>query len=214
LKEYGKVIRGYLGIYGQDVTPDIAELLNLKNSQGIIVASVEKDSPADQAGLESHDIILEMNGKKIESYDSFRNDIAEMKPNSKINLTVLRNGETRNVTVTLGVRPTEVAQSNQPVTQPKSQEALGVKVQNVTKDIANQFDYPVGEGVIVSGVVQGSPADNAGIQTGDLIESVDRQSVNSVDEFERALNRNKQNKILLLIRRGEFSQFVVVQLTL
>ena len=213
LKENGKVTRGYLGIYGQDVTPDMAELLKLKDSQGVIVASVEKGSPADKAGLLSHDILMEMNGKKIESYDSFRNDVAVLKPGSSLRLSVLRDGEIRNITVTLGERPAEVAKGNQPESQQKSQEALGVAVQNVTKDIADQFGYPVGEGVIVSEVAPGSPASDAGIQPGDLIKSVNRQSVNSVDEFEKSVGMTKGNKILLLIRRGEYSQFIVVQLT-
>jgi serine protease Do len=213
LKENGKVTRGYLGIYGQDVTPDMAELLKLKSSQGLIVASVEKGSPADKAGLKSHDVLLELNGKKIESYDSFRNDIAVLKPDSNVELSVLRDGVIRNVTVTLSERPREIAQSNQSKGQKKSQEALGLAVQNVTKDLAERFGYPIGEGVIVTGVVPGSPAGEAGIQPGDLIKSVNRQSVNSVDDFEKALNMSKDNKIMLLIRRGEYSQFIIVRLT-
>ncbi len=213
LKENGKVTRGYLGIYGQDVTPDMAELLKLKDSKGVIIASVEKGSPADKAGLQSHDVLMEMNGKKIESYDSFRNDVAVLKPGSNLRLSVLHEGEIRNITVTLAERPMEIAQNNQPKSQQKSQEALGIEVQNVTKDIAEQFSYPVGEGVIVSSVAPGSPASEAGIQPGDLIRSVNRQSVNSVDDFEKSVNETKGNKILLLIRRGEYSQFIIVQLT-
>jgi serine protease Do len=85
-------------------------------------------------------------------------------------------------------------------------------VQNLTKDLADRFGYTMGEGVIVTRVVQGSPAAQAGIQPGDLIQRVDRQSVNSVDEFERAVTRAKGNKILMLIRRGQYSQFVIVQI--
>ena len=213
LKEYGKVTRGYLGIYGQDVTPDMAELLQLKNSQGVIVASVEKGSPADKAGLENHDVLLEMNGKKIESYDSFRNDVAEMKPGSSLKLTVLRNGKNVEINVTLGERPKEIAQGSRSKGQQNSQESLGITVQNVTKDLADQFGYQLGAGVIVTGVAPGSPASEAGIQPGDLIKSINRQTVNSVDEFQQTLNNIKGNKVLLLIQHGEFSQFVVVELS-
>jgi serine protease Do len=208
LKEYGQVTRGYLGIYGQDVTPDMAKLLGLKSSQGVIVASVEKGSPADRAGLKSQDVLLEMDGKKI---DSFRNEVAMLKPGTKVTLTVSREGKTTDIPVTLGERPTQVAQATTPSEQPKSQQALGVQVQNLTKDLADRFGYPMGEGVIVTRVAQGSPAAQAGIQPGDLIQTVDRQSVNSVDEFERAVTRAKGNKILMLIRRGQYSQFVIVQ---
>jgi serine protease Do len=213
LKENGKVTRGYLGIYGQDVTPDMAELLQLKSSQGVIVASVEKGSPADKAGLENHDVLLEMNGEKVESYDAFRNDVAAMKPGSSLRLTVLRDGKNREIEVTLGERPKEVARSSQSEGQQNSQETLGITVQNVTKDLAEQFGYTLGEGVIVTGVVPGSPAAEAGVQPGDLIKSINRQTVNSVDDFEKSLKNAKGNKILLLIRHGEYSQFVVVELT-
>jgi serine protease Do len=211
LKENGKVIRGYLGIYGQDVTPDMAQLLQLGSNKGVIVASVEKGSPADKAGLKSHDVLLEMNGKKVESYDSFRNDVAVLRPGSNIKLSVLRDGKTIGVTVTLAERPMEVAQGNPPKWRRQSQEALGIEVQNLTKDLAERFGYSLGEGVIVTRVTSGSPAANAGIQSGDLIQSVNRESVNSADDFEKAVMRTEGNKVLLLIKRGEYSQFVVLQ---
>ena len=215
LKENGRVVRGYLGLAGQNVTPDIAELLGIKNEKGIIITTVIKGSPADKAGLKSHDMILEMNGKKIESYDTFRNDIADMKPGSKAELTISRDGKTQNVTVTLGEREPENAPSTQPKTPPKSKESLGIEVQNVTENISRQLNYPVGEGVIVTYVASGSPAFYAGIQTGEVILSVDRQNVNSVDEFENAMNKVKGNKVLLLVKNSSgLSQFVVVQLTL
>jgi serine protease Do len=210
LKAHGKVTRGYLGIYGQDVTSDMQELLQLKSSQGVIVASVEKDSPADKAGLKSHDVLLEMDGKKIESYDSFRNDIAMFAPGSSARFLVMRDGQTRRITVVLGERPTEVARGSS-MEQPRSQEVLGLQVQTVTKDLAEQFGYPLGEGVIVTGVAPGSPAAETGIEPGDLIQSVNRQTVNSVDEFEKAVNETKDNKVLLLVKRGDLSQFVVVK---
>jgi serine protease Do len=210
LKTRGKVTRGYLGIYGQDITADIADLLQLKTSKGVIVAMVEKGSPAEKAGIQSHDVILEMNGKNIESYDTFRNDIAMLEPGSKVKFLVMRNGKTREVTVTLAERPTEVAQAV-PAGQKKSQETLGIEVQNLTKDLAEQFGYPLGEGVIVTVVTPGSPAAEAGIQPGDLVQSVNRQSVNSVDDFENAVRGTNDNKVLLLVRRGEYSQFIVVR---
>jgi serine protease Do len=211
LKSHGKVTRGYLGIYGQDITPEMAKLLQLKNSQGVIVASVEPGSPADKAGLKSHDVLLEMSGKKIESYDSFRNEVAMLKPDSRITFLVSRDGKTTEITVTLAERPTEVAQGNQPRGQQQSQEALGIEVQNLTKDLAERFGYALGEGVIVTRVAPGSPSANAGIQPGDLIQSVNRESVSTADEFEKAVKHTKDNKILLLIKRGEYSQFIVVQ---
>ena len=210
LKTQGRVIRGYLGIYGQDVTPDIADLLKLKESKGVIVAKVEKGSPAEKAGLQPQDVILEMNGKNIESYDVFRNDIAMLEPGSKVRFLIMRDGKTHEVVVTLGERPSEVAQAA-PAERKQSQQTLGIEVQNLTKNLAEQFGYPLGEGVIVTVVTPGSPAAEAGIQPGDLVQSVNRQSVNSVDDFENAVRGTNDNKVLLLVRRGEYSQFIVVR---
>lgn len=212
LKAHGKVTRGYLGIYGQDVTKDMAELLQLKNAQGVVVASVETGSPAEKAGLKSHDVLLEMNGKRIGSYDSFRNDIAMCAPDTDVRFLVMRDGKTRQIAVTLGERPSEVAQgqSKEPA---QSQQTLGITVQNVTKDLAGQFGYRLGDGVIVTSVVPGSPADEAGIQAGDLIESVNQNRTNSVGDFTQALSETPRGKVLLLVRRGELSQFVVVNLS-
>lgn len=214
LKENGKVIRGYLGIYCQDITPEMAKLLDLSNDKGIIVATVENGSPADKGGLKNQDIILEMNGETVKSYDTFRNKIANIKPDSVINLTILRDGKKQDLKVTLGERPTDgVAKALPKKEQPKSKEALGIEVQNVTNDIARQLGYKVGEGVIVTSVDQGSPASDAGIESGDLILSVNRQNVNSDDEFEKAISNIKGNKVMLLVKHGDYSQFVVIELT-
>jgi serine protease Do len=218
LKEQGKVTRGYLGLSAQTLTKEMADTLGIKNGQGIIVAGIEKGTPADKAGIKSQDVITKVNGKKIESYDSFRNEIAAMKPGNSVKLSVDRNGKSIEIDATLSERPmTETAKSSIRTETPQSpQSTLGVNVQNVTRDIANQFGYAVGEGVIVSNVSSGSPADKAGIQTGDLIQSVNRQLVNSVDEYRKAVNEAKGDKIMLLIKRGvngeQVSQFVVVQL--
>ncbi len=212
LKENGKVIRGYLGVACQDVTPEMAEILGLKNSSGIIVATVEKDSPADKGGLMNQDVILELNGNKVESYDTFRNDIANLKPDSKVKLTISREGKTQNIMVTLTERTIDGVAKAFNKEQPKSKAALGIDVQNVTNDIARQLGYKLGEGVVVTSVYPDGPASEAGIETGDLILSVNRQNVNSVDEFDKAINNVKENKVLLLVKDENSTQFVVIQL--
>jgi len=211
LKTQGRVIRGYLGILGQDITKDMADLLRLKDSRGVIVASVEKNSPAETSGLMSRDILLEINGKKIESYDSFRHDIAMLAPGSKARFAILREGKARDVVVTLAERSPQIAAGRLPAAPQQSQEALGLEVQNLTRDIAQQFGYSLGDGVIVTCVVPASPAAQTGIQPGDLIQSVNQARVTSVREFDQAMRRSMNNKkTLLLVKRGQYSQFVVV----
>jgi serine protease Do len=205
LRKTGRVVRGYLGLYAQDVTSDMAQLLDLSRPQGALVAQIENGSPADQAGLEVGDVILEMNGDRIESYDTFRNEIAQMRPGTKVELVVSRDGKTREHMVTLGERPVrEVARSEQPPAA-EPQQALGVQVRNLTRDLARQLGYESTAGVIVTAIQPGSP--------GDLILSVNRQSVTSVSQFAKMIDAaRKTGKVLLLVRRGEFSQFVAVDL--
>jgi serine protease Do len=213
LKKYGKVTRGYVGLSGQDLTEDMATLSGVKGTKGVIVAGVEKGSPADRAGLTTDDVIVALNGKKLDSYDAFRNEIAVLKPGTKVTLQVLREGKTRDVEVTLGERPSELAkakpsrQAPQPVQSP-----LGLEVQDLTPDLAQRLGYTLGQGVIVSGVVSGSSAADVGIQAGDLILSVNRQRVNSAEAFDKAIRAVKGGKVLLLVRRGDASQYVVLSI--
>ncbi len=211
LQKTGRVVRGYMGLYGQGITPEIAKALRLEQTEGILVTQVEKGSPADQAGLKAGDVVTAMNGKPITSYDDFRNAIAVMTPGTKVQLSVVRDGKVSDVGVTLGERPVETARARQQGA-PESQQTLGIEVQNLSRDMAQQFGYQPGEGVLVSRVVPGSPADDAGIEPGDLIRSVNRQPVRSTSQFAKAVADAKQTgSALLLIQRGEFSQFIVVQ---
>ncbi len=167
LRTTGKVVRGYLGLYGQDVTADMAELLNMPKAQGVVVAQVEQGSPAAKAGLREADVIIEVNGKPVESYDAFRNQVAMMKPGDELRIGVLREGKNMQLTVTLGERPTErqVAREKKPQQEPEeSQQRLGVQVVDLTGDLAQELGYQNSAGVVVARVVPGSPADEAGLQ--------------------------------------------------
>ena len=210
LKQGGKVSRGYIGVMGQNVTAEMAELLGLKDATGVLVAEVKEGSAADEAGLKVRDVILEMNDKKIESYDTFRNEIATMKPGSTIHLRVLRDRKPVELTITLGERPTTVARAEP--SSPEPQQSLGLQVQNLTKDMADELGVQPGEGVVVSGVVPGSRAAEAGIQPGDVIVSVNNRNVASARELIDAVKQSQKNgKVLFLVKRGDMSQFVVVQ---
>jgi serine protease Do len=209
LKKDGKVSRGYLGLGGQNVTAEMAELLSLKNATGVLVADVKQGSPADKAGLKVHDVILEMNGKKVESYDVFRNEVAAMRPGSSVRLNGLRDGKPLDLTITLGERPGTVAQAQKPAEEPE--QSVGLQVQNLTKELADQLGYQPGEGVVVTAVQPGGPAAEQGIQRGDLILSVNNRNVTNVKEFGDAMKQAKKGgKALFLIKREDASQFVVV----
>jgi serine protease Do len=214
LRKTGRVVRGYLGLYGQDVTPEIAQILKLPGPQGILVAQVEPNSPAAKAGLQRGDVIQQMDGDPVKSYDSFRNAVAVLRPGIVIRLLVWRNGKTAERSLTLGERPSETAQAQPQQSQQLPEETtqtLGVAVRNLSQSLAQRFGYPPGEGVIVTSVSPESPADTAGIQPGDLIASVNGQSVTSTDQFGRMIRQARRTgSALLLVQRGKLSEFVVV----
>jgi serine protease Do len=217
LRKTGRVIRGYLGLYGQNVTPEIAELLNLAEPNGVLVAQIEPNSPASRAGLRRGDVILEVDGRPIGSYDTFRNAVALMRPGTTIELLVWRNGRTSEMSLTLGERPSEREQARERQPQEEeqapqeAQQTLGIAVRNLTRALAQRFGYPPGEGVLVTAVSPGSSAAAAGIRPGDLIVSVNGRTVTSTEEFAKAIRQARPSgRALLLVQRGRGSQFVVV----
>ena len=209
LVKTGKVTRGYLGIYMDEVKPDLAEYFELKPNQGVSVIQVISDSPADEAGLKAGDIILEMDGKKIESPQQFKNAIAMVEPGTKVTLLVYRDGEE----LKKKVKIRSLSESAFASDISEIGEKLGFQVQELTEELARQFGYEPNEGVIVSEVVSDGIAAQAGIRPGMLIASVNRRKVSSVAEFNAALEDTaKTRKALVLIKYEHFAQYVVLTL--
>jgi serine protease Do len=209
LKKSGKVSRGYLGLAAQDVDSDAAQLLGLKEAAGVVVSAVVSGSPAEKADVKVNDVILALEGKKVQTYDAFRNAVAILPPGSQVRLDISRGGKALELTATLGERPSALAKQ-EPASQ-EPQQALGLEVQNLTKDLADQLHYKAGEGVIVTAVAPDSPAAQKGIGPQDVIVSVNGRNVSSVKEFTAAVKRSaKSGKALLLVKRGDVSQFVTV----
>jgi len=210
LREKGTVSRGYLGIVVQQMTPDLAESFNLKENQGILIAEVTSDSPAEKAGLQAGDVILELNGKPVSNPGEFRNQVALIAPNTPIQLTINRDGSRKVISVTTGRLPSEEQKSSSP---DESLDQLGFSVENLTREQARQFGYKPGEGVLVTDVDPGSAAARAGIQPGNLILEVNREPVKNVDDFNRlAKSALREGRILLLVRDGQYARYVVLRL--
>ncbi len=203
----GKVRRGQLGVIAQSVTSDIAQSLDMKNVRGVIVGTVAQGSAAERAGLKQGDVIVALNGQVINDSNSLRNRVASTPPGSEVTLTVLRDGREQQVKATLGeVKPVtggDNASAGGDNGGGTSTGKLGVRVEPLTPEIAQQLNLPAGKtGVIVAEVEPAGPAAEAGLQRGDVIEQINRQSVRSAADLTNALARTGTRPALLLVTRA------------
>ncbi len=206
----GKVVRGWLGVVIQDIDEDLAKSFNLKSAEGALVSEVSPDSPADKGGIRQGDVITALNGKKVENVDDLRNRIALTSPGTRVTLDILRNGKLKRLQVTIGEQPSGMTMS---MAQHAILKKLGLTVQDLTKNLADQFGYQEGQGVLVADVAPGSPAAQIGIRPGQLIEEVNRQRVHNMEEFQKAFAISKQTKrVLFRIRDGKFSRYVAMSI--
>jgi serine protease Do len=210
LKENGAVTRGYIGIVIQPLTPDLAKYFNISEEKGILISQVMKDSPGEKAGLKSGDIIIKMNEHPVKDITVFRNNVAMTAPGTKIELTITRGGKEDKVVVTIEKLPSKAKQKVE-LTKPAMD--IGLTVQNLTSDLAAQFGYKGEKGVIISFVEPGSPADEAGLKVGMLIEQVGQKTVTDVDEFQAEIQKEaEKGSILMLIRSKDYNEYVVIKL--
>lgn len=191
---HGKVTRGRLGIVIQNVSQDLAESFGLKQPKGALVNSVEKDSPAAHAGLEPADVIVRLGDKEIDSSSDLPALVADLKPGTPIDVTLIRKGETRTLMVTVGeMEADQVANSAEGSGQ---KGRLGLAVRPLGRDERNQSG--VSGGLIVEGV--GGPAALAGIQVGDVVLSINGMPVNSVEQLNRLAAKAEKHVALLILR--------------
>lgn len=202
LVENGKVTRAYLGIIPQDVTPAMAKAFGANEATGALVGDVSPNSPAQRAGLQPGDIILDVNGKPVANSNDLRMTISMMPPDTNVNLQVVRNGEQREVAVRLAELPNETASVKSE--NPSQHSSLsGVDVQTLTPESAKNLGLPSStKGVVVTNVDPASHAADAGLQQGDVIQQVNHKPVNNTSEFEQALRSSNQENLLLVNRNG------------
>ncbi len=206
--KHGKVIRGWLGVGIQDLTPDLAQSFRIKETEGALVASVEKDSPADKAGIRRGDLIIGMNGKQVADSTGLRNQVAAMEPGTKIDLRIVRNGAEQTLTVTLGeYRESKV------IKKTEYDNALkGVTISGLTPEIRDRLGLPDNvNGVVVTGV---SPdlANQGLLQPDDVIQEVNRTAIRNVQDYDKAVSRiGAKDTVLLLIYRGGGSVYLTIR---
>ena len=201
---HGKVEHGYLGISLNDVTPDNASFFNLKTAEGAIVAQVTPDSPASRGGLKQGDVVAQINGQNVVNSSALQVAVSEVAPGTKIALGILRNGQPQTVNVTVGVygeKGTQVAENDGSGGQGKSNSGkLGLAVADLTQDTRQQLRIPSEvHGAVIENVRPASPADDAGLQPGDVVLEVNRKPLSSADQFVSAVHSAGDHDVLLLV---------------
>ncbi|RMF57010.1 MAG: DegQ family serine endoprotease [Calditrichaeota bacterium] len=209
--KYGKVIRGWLGVYIQDVNQNLAKALKLKVKEGVLIADVVEDSPADKAGIKEGDVVIKLNGKPVTNSAQLRNEIAATRPGTKVKLTVLRDGDEKTITVELGtLEPEKVS----PESQEKVQKLLGIQVEPLTSELAQQYGLKSSlKGVVVTTINPNSNAARAGLREGDLIMQVNKKDIESMQDFLDAIKDVKRgDTILFKVMRRKNSFFIAFTL--
>ncbi|MBS3819190.1 Do family serine endopeptidase [bacterium] len=211
LKEKGRVIRGYLGVSVQPVNEEFKKLLNLKSLKGAVVVQVEPNTPADKAGLKQYDVILKVEGKPIEDPDELTFLIAETKPATKVDITIIRDGKRK--TLTAKVAELEPPEEEEPEETATSEKEIGIRVTTLTPRIASHYNLETQEGVLITNVQEGSLAARKGIQSGDIIIEVNRKRMTSVKDLRQIIEKSDPgDPLMLLIRREsrrETQEFLV-----
>jgi serine protease Do len=206
--KYGKVKRGRLGVVVQPLTPELGKYFNL--NYGVIITQVLKNSPAEKSGLKAGDIIIAVNGKKVEDPNDLQKYIMRTMPGKKVVITVVRDKEKKEIEVVVGSWEDDIDVGNLQELEIR----YGLIVKDITPQILEKYKLPkVPYGVVVYGVKFGSPADEAGLRSGDIIMSVNRHPVRSAEEFwkfiKKAEKKGKED-VLLKIRRGATVIFTVM----
>jgi serine protease Do len=209
---HGHVTRGYLGVMIQNVTPQLAKEFDLKNSAGALIGDVVPDGPADRAGFKPGDVVVEFDGKKVTSSRHLQLQVAESRPGSKVPVEIIRNGDHKTLEVTLKQLPgTEQLAEAGSNSGANTGTLNGVTVSDLDRQARSEFKVPKDiQGAVVTQVDPNSPAANAGLRPGDVIEDINRHPVKDSDDAVRLTENAKSKRTLLRIWSNGGSHYVVV----
>ncbi|PTR05205.1 serine protease Do [Nitrosospira sp. Nsp5] len=210
---HGKVSRGRIGVLIQEVTKELAESFGLPKPNGALVASVQKDGPADKAGIEARDVILKFDGKPVNASGDLPRIVGSTKPGSKVQVQVWRNGSTKELTVAVDEVAPEERVAGRGGKRGKPSDAanrIGLALSELTAEQKQQLD--IENGLLVEDMLPGI-ASRAGVRPGDVILSINNQDVKTVEQFNQLLNKvEKGRNIAILVRRGDTATFITMKL--
>jgi serine protease Do len=207
----GRVVYGYLGVYIQDVTPELATSFGLKEPKGVLVSDVTPDSPAKKGGVNKGDVILEYDGKQVEDKGQLTKMVGKTPIGKKVKVIILRDKEQKTLWVTIS----ELSEKQVTAAAPKPEETnrWGIKVQDLTPDMAAHLGLPNDAGVVITEVEPASPAQDEELQPGDVIIEVEHNPIKDMADFRRYIESYKKQKTLLLtvrMKANEYHNFFVV----
>ena len=210
LKDRGKVTRGWLGVMIQKVTPDLAKAFNLKEESGALVGDVTAGSPAEKAGIKPGDIIIEFEGKTIKEMNDLPRLVAAVPVGKTVEVKVLREGKP----LVFKVQIQEMEDKKMAALGSQTKETLGINAQEFTPEMARRLRMDYEPGIIVVQVQEGSPAEEAGLQEGDLIKEVNRKPVKDMKTYQNLIGGLKKGSNLLFrIKRNGMNLFVGLRLS-
>ena len=203
LKNGGKVVRGWIGVYVQQVTPEIAESFNLKEDSGALVADITADGPADKAGLKRGDIIVEVNGTQIDEMPELPKLVASYAPGTKTKMKVIRDGKEKVLSIKLGELPENGAKVSTRKHDNEVEKKLGLIVQDITPQAKSRLGLESSDGVVITNVSAGSVAADAGLIRGDVILEINKKQIANLDDYRKQVDSSKEGQTLLfLVKRG------------
>ena len=214
LIQHGKVVRGWLGVSIQELTPELAEQFGTTQTTGVLVGDVMEESPAAKAKLERGDIIISYHGTTVRDPGHLRALVAETAPGTTLTVSLLRNGKTRTVSVTISELPKDVASaSGSDQNGTTGHHALaGITVENFSPQDERFGRSTVRSGVVVTKIDADSPAAQAGLRTGDIIREINRKPVKDVRDFQRLTGELKPNRpVLILLNRGNATIYLSIR---
>ncbi|MBY0473448.1 MAG: DegQ family serine endoprotease [Nitrosomonas sp.] len=214
LKISGKVSRGRIGVMIQEVTKELADSFGLTDSKGALVVSIEKEGPAEKAGVQARDIILKFDDKEVLTSSDLPRIVGNTKPGSKATIQVWRDGTLKTVKVEVGETPSDETSENRKLKQSKKPDTtnrLGLALSEITDEQKKQLE--IANGLLVEDIQPGI-ASSSGIRIGDIILGFNSKDVKSVVQFNGLLNQVKSGKnIALLVKRGDITTFITMKLS-
>jgi len=207
LRVSGRVSRGWLGVYIQPIDDDTAELMGLPGKQGALVSKVESGGPAEKAGIQSGDVIVEFNGQPVDKMEALPRLVAKTPVGARTSVVVIRKGKRKSFQVTLGTLETGEKLAQAGSGKGRKTGAYGLEVQKLTPEVAHELGLADTQGVLITGVTPGGPAAAAGLRRGDVILQLNQEPVGGVDALRKALETSDKG-VLLLIRRGRSEVFI------